>query len=172
MPLERKNVVTSKGNPVTLLGPEIKVGDKAPDFEVLDNQSTVFSSKQAAGKIRIYNVVTSLDTSICDLQTKRFNEEAAVLGDDVEILTISVDLPTAQKRWCGAAGVDKVKVLSDHRELSFGLAFGVAIKELRLLSRSIFIVDKSDTVRYVEYVKEVASHPDYDKALSAVKALL
>jgi len=172
MSIERKNVVTSKGNPVTLLGPEIKVGTKAPDFAVLDNKSAIFSSKQVDGKVRIYNVVTSLDTSICDLQTKRFNEEAAGLGENVEILTISVDLPTAQKRWCGAAGIDKVKVLSDHRDLSFGLAYGVVIKELRLLSRSIFIVDKSDTVRYAEYVKEVASHPDYDKALSAVKTLL
>ncbi len=171
MSIERKNVVTSKGNPVTLLGPEIKVGTRAPDFMVLDNQSIVFSSKQVAGKVRIYNVVTSLDTSICDLQTKRFNEEAARLGDNVEILTISVDLPTAQKRWCGAAGIDKVKVLSDHRDLSFGLAYGVVIKELRLLSRSIFIVDQSDTVRYVEYVKEVSSHPDYEKALAAVKTL-
>ena len=171
MSVERKNVVTSKGNPVTLLGPEIKVGTKAPDFTVLDNQFAAFSSKETAGKVRIYNVVTSLDTSICDLQTKRFNEEAAGLGK-VEILTISVDLPTAQKRWCGAAGIDKVRVLSDHRDLSFGFAYGVVVKETRLLSRSIFIVDQTDTVRYVEYVNEISSHPDYDKALAAVKTLL
>ncbi len=169
---ERKNILTVGGNPVTLLGTEVNVGDKAPYFTAVDNALGTFSSQDLTGKIQVYNIVTSLDTSICDIQTKRFNEEAAKLGDQVEILTLSVDLPFAQKRWCGAAGVDKVKVLSDHRDLSFGMAYGVVIKELRLLARSIFIVDADQIVRYKEQVSENATHPDYDKALAALKSLL
>jgi thiol peroxidase len=165
---ERTGVVTFKGNPLTLIGPEITVGQKAPDFQVVAQDLLPVTLASSRGKTRLVSVVTSLDTGICDTQTKRFNQEAAKLPN-VAILTISADLPFAQKRWCGAAGIDKVQVLSDHKDVSFGTAYGVLIKELRLLSRAIFVVDASDTVRYVEYVPEVASHPNYDAALAAAR---
>ena len=165
---ERTGVVTFKGNPLTLIGPEITTGQKAPDFQVLAQDLSPVTLASSRGKIRLVSVVTSLDTGICDTQTKRFNQEAAKLPN-VAILTISADLPFAQKRWCGAAGIDKVQVLSDHKEMSFATAYGVFIKELRLLSRSIFVIDASDTVRYVEYVPEVGSHPNYDAALNAAR---
>ena len=165
---ERTGVVTFKGNPMTLVGPELKVGQKAPDFQVLAQDLSPVTLASSRGKTRLISVVTSLDTGICDAQTRRFNEEAAKLPN-AAILTISADLPFAQKRWCGAAGIDKVQVLSDHKETSFGTAYGVLMKELRLLSRSIFVIDASDTVRYVEYVPEVASHPNYDAALQAAR---
>lgn len=169
---ERENAVTSRGNPLTLVGDEVKTGDKAPDFTVLDNgfQPVGFSSFK--GKVCIVSAVPSLDTSVCDTETRRFNQEAAGLGNDVEILTVSMDLPFAQKRWCGAAGVDRVKVFSDHRDASFGEAYGVLIKELRLLARAVFVVDRDGTVKYVELVKEVSQEPNYDAVLSAVRALL
>ena len=166
----RAGAVTFKGNPLTLAGPEIHVGTKAPDFQVLALDLSPVTLATFAGKTRLISVVPSLDTPVCDLQTKRFNQEAAQLPN-VEILTISMDLPFAQKRWCGAAGIERVRVLSDHREASFGKAYGVLIKELRLLSRSIFVVDASGTVRYVEYVPEVTAHPTYDAALAAVRQL-
>lgn len=169
---ERKDVVTSRGTPKTLLGEEIRTGDIAPNFTVLNQGFESFELKTLSGKIRLISVVPSLDTGVCDMQTRRFNEEAANLGDDVEIITISVDLPFAQKRWCGAAGIDQVKVLSDHRDLDFGYKYGVVIKELRLLSRSIFIIDKDDKVRYVEYVREITDHPDYDEALNVIRSLI
>ena len=168
---ERQGVVTFKGNPLTLLGPEIKVGSKAPDFTVVAQDLSPVTLATSRGKVRLISVVPSLDTPVCDAQTKRFNEAAAQLPAGIEILTISVDLPFAQKRWCGAAGADRIQVLSDHRDASFGRAYGVLIKELRLLARSIFVVDGSGTVRYVEYVPEVASQPNYDAALAAVKQL-
>jgi len=171
MAQERVDIVTVGGNPVTLLGPEIQVGDKAPGFEVVDQDKNTVSSDEAKGKVRIYSVVHSLDTGICDQQTRRFNEQAAALGDQVEIWTLSVDLPFALKRWCGAAGIDNIRVLSDHRELSFGMAYGLVIKELRLLARAIFVVDDKDTVRYREILPEVGSHPDYDAALEAARTL-
>ena len=167
---ERTGVVTFKGNPLTLIGPEIKVGSKAPEFEVLAQDLSPVGLKSQSGKTLLISIVPSLDTPVCDAQTRRFNQEAAKLPN-VEILTISMDLPFAQKRWCGVAGIDKVKVLSDHRDASFGKAYGVLIKELRLLARAIFIVDGGGTVRYVEYVPEVASHPNYDAALAAVRKL-
>ena len=167
---ERKGVVTFKGNPLTLVGLEITVGAKAPDFEVLAQDLSTVTLATSQGKVRLISIVPSLDTPVCDAQTRRFNQEAAKLPN-VEILTISMDLPFAQKRWCGVAGIDKVKVLSDHRDASFGKAYGVLIKELRLLARAIFIVDGGGTVRYVEYVPEVASHPNYDAALAAVRKL-
>ena len=170
--LERKNLVAMAGHPVTLLGAGVNVGDSAPEFTVVDNSFGDFSSKSLQGKVRVYNVVLSLDTSICDTQTRRFNEEAAALGDDVEIVTLSVDLPPAQKRWCGAAGIDKVKVLSDYRDLEFGKSFGVLIKENHLLARSVFVVDKQNVVRYMEIMPDTKQFPDYDKAIHAVKALL
>ncbi|MBI4341133.1 MAG: thiol peroxidase [Candidatus Omnitrophica bacterium] len=168
---ERPGTVTFKGTPMTLLGPAIAVGAKAPEFEVLAQDLTPVTLASSKGKTRLISVVPSLDTGICDAQTRRFNEEAAKLPTDLEILTISMDLPFAQKRWCGAAGIDRVKVLSDHRKGSFGRAYGTLIKELRLLARSIFVIDPSDTVRYAEYVPEVANHPNYDAALAAVRQL-
>ena len=167
---ERRGVVTFKGGPLTLIGPEVKVGSQAPEFQVLAQDLSPVSLSSFAGKTLLISVVPSLDTPVCDAQTRRFNQEAAKLPN-VEILTVSMDLPFAQKRWCGAAGIDKVKVVSDHRDASFGKAYGVLIKELRLLSRSIFLVDRTGTVRYVEYVPEVTSHPNYDAALAAVRQL-
>jgi len=167
---ERTGVTTFKGNPLTLIGLEIKVGQKAPDFQVLAQDLSPVTLANSQGKIRLISVVPSLDTPVCDQQTRRFNQEAAKLAD-VAILTISMDLPFAQKRWCGAAGIDKVQVLSDHKDASFGTAYGTLIKELRLLARSVFVVDGSGTVRYVEYVPEVTSHPNYDAALAAARSL-
>ena len=162
---------TFKHNPVTLLGNEVKVGDKAPDFTVLANDLSPVSLKDSEGKIRLFSVVPSLDTGVCDAQTRRFNEAAAELGDNVVIYTVSMDLPFAQKRWCGAAGIDAVKTVSDHREGSFGQAYGVLIESLRLLTRSVFVVDAEGTVTYVEYVPEATDHPNYEAAIEAVKAL-
>ncbi|MCI1574115.1 MAG: thiol peroxidase [Weizmannia coagulans] len=161
--------VTFKGNPVTLEGTEVKVGDKAPDFTVLDNDLNEVTFSDTKGGVRIFSVVPSIDTGVCDAQTRRFNEEAAKLGKEVNVYTFSCDLPFAQKRWCGASGLDHVKVLSDHRDLSFGKAYGVVMKELRLLARAVFVVDSNDTVTYVEYVSEGTNHPDYEKALQAAK---
>jgi thiol peroxidase len=169
---ERPGAATFLGNPLTLLGPELKAGDKAPDFQVLTDDLKESSLSSTAGKVRLISVVPSLDTPVCDAQTRRLNEEAANLGNNVAILTISMDLPFAQKRWCGAAGIDKVQTLSDHRDASFSLAYGTLIKELRLTSRAIFVVDSSNTVRYVEYVKEVSAHPNYEAALAAAKGAL
>lgn len=161
--------VTFANNPVTLIGNEVKVGDKAPDFTVLANDLSPVTLADTKGSVRLISVVPSLDTGVCDTQTRRFNEEAAKL-DNVNILTISVDLPFAQKRWCGAAGIDKVQTLSDHRDFSFGEAFGVGIKELRLLARAVFVVDSNDVVTYAEYVPEVTTHPNYEAAIEAAKA--
>lgn len=161
--------ITFKGNPVTILGTEVKVGDQAPNFTVLANNLTPVTLEDSKGTVRIISVVPSLDTGVCDAQTRRFNEAAAEL-DGVHILTISVDLPFAQSRWCGAAGIDKVQTLSDHRDLSFGMAYGVVIKELRLLARAVFVIDANDKVVYVEYVPEVTTHPNYEAAIEAAKA--
>lgn len=163
--------VTFKNNPVTLIGNEVKVGDQAPDFTVLDNGLAPVTLKDSEGKIRLFSVVPSLDTGVCDAQTRRFNEAAAELGDNVVIYTVSVDLPFAQKRWCGAAGIDAVQTVSDHRDLSFGEAYGVCIQELRLLTRAVFVVDTAGKVTYVEYVPEATNHPNYEAAIEAVKAL-
>jgi thiol peroxidase len=158
-----------KGNPLTLIGPELKAGDKAPDFNLVDNGLKNVTLADTGNNVRILSVVPSLDTPVCDAQTKRFNEEAAKLPG-VDILSVSMDLPFAQKRWCGAFGVDNVKMLSDHRDGSFGSHYGTLIKELRIESRAIFVLDRSNTVRHAEYVKEVAEHPNYDAALSAARA--
>jgi thiol peroxidase len=157
-----------KGNPLTLMGPELQAGDHAPDFNVVDGTLSAVNLEKTGHNVRIISVVPSLDTPVCDLQTKRFNEEAAKLPG-VDILTISMDLPFAQKRWCGAFGVDRIKMLSDHRTGSFGEAYGTLIKDLRIESRAIFVLDSSNLIRYVEYVKEVADHPNYDAALAAAK---
>ncbi len=168
--VERRGAVTFLNNPLTLLGPAIQVGLRAPDFTVLDNDLKPVTLNDTGGKVRILSVVPSLDTPVCEQQTRRFNEEAARLPN-VEILTISMDLPFAQKRWCGAAGVDKVRTLSDHRDASFGLAYGALIKELRLDTRAIFVLDKDDTVCHVEYVQEISTHPNYAAALEAARKL-
>ncbi|UTR15603.1 thiol peroxidase [Salipaludibacillus sp. LMS25] len=160
--------VTFKEKPVTLIGDDISVGDKAPNFTVLANDLSEVTLADSKGKVRLISVVPSIDTGVCDQQTRKFNEEAAKL-ENVDILTISVDLPFAQKRWCAAAGIDNVQTLSDHRNLDFGKKYGVAIKELRLLARAIFVVDSSDTVVYVEYVPEVSQHPNYEEAIKATK---
>lgn len=169
---ERTGIITFKGNPMTLLGPALTVGDKAPDFQVVDNGMAPVTLASHRGKLRIFSAVPSLDTPVCDTETRRFNQEAASLPDAVALLTISMDLPFAQKRWCGAAGIDRVVTLSDYQERSFGSAYGVLIKELRLLSRCIFVVDAADTIRYIQQVPEVTHEPDYAAVLSAVKALL
>lgn len=163
--------VTFINNPVTLVGEELKVGSKAPDFTVVDNGLGEKSWKDFAGKKVLISVVPSLDTGVCDAQTRRFNEESASFGDDVVVLTISMDLPFAQKRWCGANGIENVITLSDHRNATFGEAYGVLMKELRLLARSIFVINEAGEVTYTEYVPEGTNHPDYDKALEALKAL-
>jgi len=157
------------GNPVTLLGSQLKVGEKAPNFTVLANDLSEVTLNDSKGYVRLISVVPSIDTGVCDAQTRRFNEEAAKL-DNVKVLTVSVDLPFAQSRWCGSNGIENVQTLSDHRDLSFGEAFGVAIKELRLLARAVFVVDSNDVVTYGEYVNEVTEHPNYEAAIEAVKA--
>ena len=167
---ERKGVITFKGNALTLIGAEVKVGDKAPDFKVVAKDLSEVTLASTKGKTRLISVVPSLDTPVCELQTKRFNEEASKLPASVAVLTLSMDLPFAQGRFCTANHADKITVLSDHRDASFGKNYGVLIKELRLLTRAIFIVGADDKVQYVEYVKEVTSHPDYDKALNSLKA--
>jgi len=160
-----------KGKPITLNGTAVKVGQKAPDFEVVANDLSTVKVSSFAGKTCIIASVPSLDTSVCDTETRRFNEEAGKLGGDVVVLTISMDLPFAQKRWCGAAGIKNIQILSDHRGASFGSAYGVLIKELRLLARAVFVVDKAGVVRYVQIVPEIATEPDYDAVLKAVKEL-
>ncbi len=157
-----------RGNPLTLIGPELKVGDMAPDFTAVDGSLKDVSLRETGNKVRIISVVPSLDTPVCDAQTKRFSEEMGKLSG-VDVITVSMDLPFAQKRWCGAFGVDKVKMLSDHKSASFGEHYGTLIKELRIESRAIFVLDPQNRIRHVEYVKEVADHPDYEAALSAAR---
>ncbi len=155
---------------MTLIGPELKAGDRAPDFNCVDNGLQAVNLAATGGNVRIFSVVPSLDTPVCDAQTKRFNEEAAKLSG-VDIYALSMDLPFAQKRWCGAFGIDRVKMLSDHRDGSFGSAYGTLIKELRIHSRAIFVLDGHGVIRHVEYVREVADHPNYDAVLSVVASL-
>jgi len=166
---ERTGIVTFKGNPVTLLGPALKVGDPAPRFRVVDGQLKEVTLAEFAGKTKIISAVPSLDTPVCDAETRRFNQEAAQLPADIVVLTISMDLPFAQQRWCAAAGIDRVKTLSDYQEISFGLAYGVLLKELKLLSRAIFVVDDKDVIRYIQQVPEITSEPDYAAVLAAAK---
>ncbi|MFN2747644.1 MULTISPECIES: thiol peroxidase [Bacillus] len=163
--------ITFKGNPVTLVGSEVHVGDQAPDFTVLSNSLEEVTLQDIKGKPAIISVIPSIDTGVCDAQTRRFNEEAASLGS-VKVYTISADLPFAQARWCGANGIENVETLSDHREMSFGEAFGVYIKELRLLARAVFVLDENGKVVYTEYVSEATNHPDYEKAIEAAKSLV
>ena len=169
--MERKGIVTIHGNPLTLIGPDLKTGDKAPGFTVLDNDLKEVSLSDFAGKIKIISVTPSLDTPVCDIQARRFNQEAVNFSNDVAVLNISMDLPFAIARFCNAAGIDRVKTLSDHREASFGNAYGVLIKELRLLARSIFIIDKDDIIRHKEIVPEVSEHPYYEYAVNLIKKM-
>ncbi|SFX17921.1 thiol peroxidase (atypical 2-Cys peroxiredoxin) [Thermoactinomyces sp. DSM 45891] len=171
MAQERHGAITFKGGPVTLVGPEVKVGDQAPEFTVLANDLTPVTLASSAGQVRLISVVPSVDTGVCDAQTRRFNEAAAKL-DNAVVLTVSMDLPFAQKRWCAAAGIDQVQTVSDHRDASFGTAYGVLIKELRLLARGVFVVDRNDKVTYVEYVSEATNHPNYEAAIEAAKKAL
>lgn len=170
--MERPNAVTFLGNPLTLVGNALKPGDPAPDATVIRQDLTPVNIHDFKGKVLLISVVPSLDTGVCSAQTKRFNEEAANLPDSVKVLTISMDLPFAQKRFCSAENIDKIEVLSDHREGAFGQAYGTLVKELRVLSRAVFVVDPQGIVRYVEYVPEITSHPNYDAALQAVRALI
>lgn len=164
---ERSNIVTFKGNPATLLGPDIKVGNPAPEFFVVDNALQPVTLASNLGKVQIITVVPSIDTPVCDTMTRKFNEKAAQLPASVVVLTVSLDLPFAQKRWCGNAGIEKVKTVSDYQERSFGLNYGVLLKELKLLARAVFVINKEGTVVYREIVKEVTAEPDYDAALAA-----
>lgn len=169
---ERKGLVTIHGNALTLLGNPVKAGDAAPDFTVLDNDLGPKKLGDYSEKVLVIAAVPSLDTPVCEMETRKFNAAAGNLGADVRILTISMDLPFAQKRWCAAAGVKQVQTLSDHRDASFGEAYGLLIKELRLLARAVLVLDAKRTIRYMELLPETTNEPDYDKALAAVKDLL
>ncbi len=166
---ERKGVITMRGNPMTLVGPELKAGQKAPAFTAVGKGMAPVTLDQFKGKVKIIAAIPSIDTPVCDAETRRFNEEAAKLPGDVQILTISMDLPFAQARWCGAAGVDKITTASDWRAAEFGQKYGALIKELHLLARAVFVLDKNDNVVYVEYVKEVAEQPNFEAALEAAR---
>ena len=167
-PQERQQVVTFKGTPLTLIGPEMKVGAKSPEFHVLGRDLSPVTLSTFKDKTLLISVTPSVDTPVCDAQVRRFSQEASKLPG-VEILNVSMDLPFALTRWCGAAGVDNVRATSDHRDASFGRAYGTLIKELRLLTRAIFLVDGTGTIRYVEYVPEMSAHPNYDAAFQAVR---
>ncbi|MCS6826956.1 MAG: thiol peroxidase [Caldilinea sp.] len=168
-----ERTVAFRDKTLTVIGPELKPGDQAPEVEL----STGFLAKSkllaaSAGKIRLVSVVPSIDTGVCDAQTRRMNEEAARLGEDVVVITVSADLPMAQKRWCGAAGVERVVMLSDYLGLEFGKTYGVAVPELGVDQRAIFVIDENDVIRYVEYVPSIGQHPNYEAALEAVRGLL
>ncbi|MGO9687555.1 MAG: thiol peroxidase [Syntrophobacteraceae bacterium] len=167
-----ERTVTMHGNPLTLAGTALKVGDKAPDFKVADNSLAKTGLTSYKGKVVVISAVPSLDTPVCDVETRRFNVEAGKLGDDVAVLTISMDLPIAHKRWCGAAGVSHVTTLSDYMDANFGLAYGVLIADLRLLARAVFVIDKGNTIRHIEIVSEITKEPDYEACLKAVEACL
>jgi len=165
--------VTLNGRELTLTGYEVKVGDTAPDFKVISNDLTPMKFYRTyKDKITLISSVPSLDTRVCDLETRKFNDEAQKLSDDVEIITISMDLPFAQKRWCGQNGITKVKTYSDYIKAEFGKSYGVLIKELRLLARCIFIIDRNFKVKYIQLVKEVSNEPNYDEAINALKDVI
>jgi thiol peroxidase len=170
--MQRPGDVTFQGNPLTAIGPKLEVGNQAPEFQLLANDLSPVNLADSAGKVRLLSVVPSLDTPVCDMQTRRFNGHLEALGDGVAGFTISADLPFAQARWCGAAGMQRMQTLSDHRDMAFGDAYGTHIEELRLESRAVFVVDGSGTIRHAEYVKEITEHPNYDAALAAIERLL
>jgi thiol peroxidase len=169
---EQKGLITFKGNPLTLVGNQAEVDQTAPDFVAIDNNLSSVKFSSHLGKVCVISSVVSLDTPVCDTQTRKFNEEASRVGPGVVILTLSMDLPFAQKRWCGAAGVDRLQTWSDHRDASFGTSYGVLIKELRLLARAIFLIDRKGVLRYKELVKEVTSEPNYNAVLIELKKLV
>ena len=166
--MERKGIVTFQGTPLTLMGAELRAGDQAPDFTLLDNELNEVRLSDFRGKTKVISITPSLDTPVCDMQARRFNEEAAKLPEDIVVFNVSMDLPFAISRFCTTAGIDKVKTLSDHRDASFGTAYGVLIKELRLLTRAIVILDKEDVIKYLEIVPEVTDQPDYAKAIQSI----
>jgi thiol peroxidase len=168
---ERSGAITMNGKPMTLMGNELKIGDIAPHFEVIDNNMKPAFLKDFSEKALIISSVPSLDTSVCDMETRRFNMEAEHLDKNIKILTISMDLPFAQKRWCGAAGVERVTTLSDYKAAEFGLGYGVLIKELRLLARAVFVLDKDRVIRHIQLVKEITEQPDYAAVLNVAKKL-
>ncbi len=168
---ERKGEVTVQGNPVTLIGPKLMVGQRAPDFALIGTDMKPVTREQFKGKVLVLLSVPSLDTPVCDLEARKFNQEAANLGDDVVVLLVSMDLPFAQKRWCGAAGVERVITASDHRDASFGTSYGVLIKELRLLARAVFVVDREGIIRYIQMVSEAGKEPDYAAVLEGVRKI-
>ncbi|OPY70196.1 MAG: putative thiol peroxidase [Syntrophorhabdaceae bacterium PtaU1.Bin034] len=170
--MERRNLVTFGGTPLTLIGNEVKTGDKAPSFTVLDKDLTPVTLADFKGKVKILSVTPSLDTPVCDLQAQTFNKQAASLSDEVAVINISMDLPFAITRFCSHRGIDKLRTLSDHRDASFGNEYGVLVKELRLLARSIFVIDKADVVRYIEIVPEMTEPPNYDRALEEARKLM
>ena len=172
MTQERQGVITFKGNPMTLVGQPVKAGDAAPDFRVVDNALQAVTLASSAGKIRLITVVPSLDTPVCDTMTRTFNQDAAKLPGNVVVYAVSLDLPFAQKRWCGNAGIDRVQTLSDYQDRAFVLNYGLLIKELKLAARAVLVIDASDRVSYLQIVPEVTSEPDYNAALDAVKVLL
>ncbi len=169
---ENKGTITFQGNPLTLVGTQPAVGDKAPAFRVQANDLSPYEFSPVSDKIRIIATAPSLDTAVCDTQTRKFNMEAANFGEGVEILTITMDLPFAQARWCGSAGVDRVVTLSDHLDASFGTAYGTLIKELRLLTRAVFVVDREGTIQHAQFVKEITEEPDYEAVLRCLKTLI
>lgn len=172
MTIERFGDVTLNGEKLTVRGNVLQVGDKAPGFTLIANDFSRVTHQDLAGKVRLISVVPSLDTDICDAQTRRFNEEAVSFGEKLAVLTVSVDLPSAQKRWCGAAGVDRVQTLSDHKDMNFGDAYGTHVVEIRQEQRAVFVVDSDDTVCYVEYVPDIGQHPDYEAVLTAVRQII
>lgn len=170
--MERENAITFKSNPLTLVGEAVSVGQAAPDFTAAANDLSPYQLSDDKGKVVVISAVPSLDTPVCDTQTRKFNEAAASLGDGVVIVTVSMDLPFAQARWCGAAGVDQVKTVSDYNGVDFGTKYGLLIKELRLLARAVLVVDQQGAIQYYQLVSEVTEEPDYDAAIEAVKKLL
>lgn len=169
--IERKGIIAFQGNPLTLVGPELNIGDRAPDFILLDGELKEFSLKDFAGKIKVISVTPSLDTPVCDIQARRFNEEALRLDENIAVMNVSMDLPFAISRFCTSAGIERVKALSDHRDASFGNAYGVLIKELRLLARAVFVLDEADIVQYREIVPEVTNLPNFDAAIGVIKRI-
>ena len=173
MTLKRKGIIQVGGNDMTVVGPDIQVGQQAPEFKVHTNGFETFQGlADTQGKVRIIAAVPSLDTSVCDRETRRFNEEASSLSEDIVILTISTDLPFAQKRWCGAAGVERVITLSDHQKAKFGKKYGCLLKEWRILRRAVFVVDKNDTIVYVDYMPTLGDEPNYAEVLAAAQKAL
>ncbi|MCT4536252.1 thiol peroxidase [Halodesulfovibrio sp.] len=170
--IERSGLVTFHGNGLTLEGTSVEPGDAAPDFSVLTNDLQTKTLADYKGKVVLLVTVPSIDTPVCDVEARRFNQEAADLHEDIEVLTVSTDLPFAQARWCGAAGINSVEVLSDHKDLSLGHAYGVAIKELRLLARAVFVIDRNHKVTYTEIVPEVTNEPNYEAVIKAAEAAL